>query len=254
MVLVISCAGTQPHAISPTYTLASVSQAGKKKYPALFCNPPQQAVIGISFVRQGYKATDYMPAHNRALRQLSWSKRVRIQGEQLFEQMARGLAARGEKIELLEVPPVALDACRADTLMVDGRAWVSVRQRAEDGHSWGGWGYFKPDPPAWIKTLPQDAGWHYATGTVKAPFKDEAGSWELAMYNALINLATVVGTKVRLLDKSFDQMVQGVRAHEVDTRLVGFRVAARWRDDKHLYVLVRAHLRGSISLLTKTAE
>ena len=34
-----------------------------------------------------------------------------------------------------------------------------------------------------------------------------------------------------------------------DTLLHGFRVAARWRDDKHLYVLVRVPQSGAVSLL-----
>ena len=61
------------------------------------------------------------------------------------------------------------------------RAWVSVRLATEGDDAWGKWGYFRPDPPGWIKTLPRDANWFYAMGIANAPFKDEAvvGNWRL---------------------------------------------------------------------------
>ena len=247
--LVVSCAGPRTQTIPPTYTLDAVSSAGSKKYPVLFCTPLQQAVVGVSFVLQGYAATNYTQAQNRALRQLSWSKRVRVQGEQLGEQTARGFESRGQKIDLLEVPSIALEACRADTLLMDDRAWVSVRLGTEGGHSWGRWSYFRSDPPTWIKTLPQDAHWHYATGTAKVPFKDEAGSWELATYRALVDLAVSISGSVRHSDRVANQMVSGATILSMDTRFDGFRVAARWRDDKYLYVLVRVPRSGAVSLL-----
>ncbi len=249
IVLVVSCAGIRTPPIPPTYTLDFVSSIGKKKYPILFCAPPPQTVLGISFVRQGYATTNYTQVMDRALRQLSWSKRIRVQGEQLYEQTLRGFALRGRKIDLLEIPLVTLEACRADTLLVDGQAWVSVRFGTEEDHDWRKWGYFRPDPPGWIKILPKDADWLYAIGTVNAPFKDEAGSWELATYRALINLAVSVGGYMRHGDRILDQAVRGTSILSVDTRLEGFRVAARWRDDTHLYVLVRVPRSGAVSLL-----
>ena len=244
--LVVSCVEARTPPVPPTYTLTS--PARKKKYPALFCTPFQETAVGVSFVHQGYTTIDYTQALARALRQLSWSKRVRVQREQLVEQTPEGLALRGQKIDLLEVPSVALEAYRADTLLVDGRAWVSVRLDKDGGPSWGQWGYFKPDLPKWIKTLPEDADWSYASGSANAPYRDEAGSWELATYRALIELAVNLG-KIRNSDQGVDQAVHGATILSVDTRLEGFRVAARWRDDNHLYVLVRVPRAGAVSLL-----
>lgn len=168
--LVVSCAGIRTTPVPPTYTLTAASLAGKEKYPALFCTPPSQAVVGVGFVLQGYAGTDYTRALDRALRQLSWSKRVRVQGELLFEQTFRGSVPRGQKIDLLEVSSIALESCRVDTLLMGDRAWVSVRLGTEGG--WGKWGYFRPDQPGWVKTLPQDDKWLYAIGIANAPFKD----------------------------------------------------------------------------------
>ena len=245
--LVVSCAGPKASSVPSTDRLDFSPVAGLKKYPALFCNPPQQA-LGVSFVRQGYKTTDHTPAHNRALRLLAWSQQVRVQGEQLAEQTVAGFAPRGDNIKLLEVPEIASEACRVETLIVEGRAWISARLAQEEEHSWGGWGYFKPDPPTWINSLPQDDGWLYASGMVKAPFKDEAGSWELATYRALVNLAANVALRVRHGDRAVEHRVSSATVHVVDTRLLSFRVAARWRDEKHLYVLARVPRSGAVSL------
>ena len=247
--LVASCAGPKSSSVPPAYRLDSSSVAGLKKYPALFRNPPQQA-LGVSFVRQGYKTTNHTPAHNRALRLLAWSQQVRVQGEQLAEQTVDGLALRGDNIKLLEVPEIASEACRVETLIVEGRSWIVARlvQAQEEEHSWGEWGYFKPDSPTWINALPKDDGWLYATGMVKAPLKDEAGSWELATYRALVNLAENVALRVRHGDRVVDQQVRSAAVHVVDTRLSSFRVAARWRDAKHLYVLARVPRSGAVSL------
>ena len=250
--LIVSCAGTRTPPVPPTYTLTDPSLVGMEKYPALFCTPPPKAVVGVSFVSQGYAVTDYTQALDRARRQLSWSKRVRVQGEQLFEQTFRGSAPRGQKIDLLEVPSIALEACRVDTLLVDDRAWVSVRLGIEGG--WGKWGYFRPDPPGWIETLPRGDKWLYAMGIANAPFKDEASSWELATYRALIDLAVSVGGHMRHSDRVLDQAVRGASILSVDTRMEGFRVAARWRDETHLYVLVRVPRSRAISLLVKSED
>ena len=239
---------TRKQSIQPTYTLLdSISQTGLKKYPAVFCTPSQETVVGVSFVPQEYGVIDYTQALERTRRQLSYNKRVRVQGEQLSEQVKGKVDLYEEKIYLLEVPSVVLEACRVDTLLMDGRVWMSVRFATERGPSWGEWGYFRSDPPGWIQNPPiDDENWLYGIGIAEVSSNDEAGSWELATYRALTRLAMSVSVEVRVPPWSETERTS---VHSVDTRLEGFRVAARWRDDKHLYVLVRVPHSGVVSLL-----
>ena len=216
----------------------------------MFCAPPQETAVGVSFVRQGYKAPDYSRARDRALRQLAWGRQVRIQGEQLAEQLATGdLALRGNNIRLLDVPEVDPEACRMETLVVEGRAWIAARPEGGRRPSWGQWGDFSRDPPEWIEDLPEDEDWLYARGISEAPFRDEAEGWEWALYSAVVDLAGSVALRVRVSDRSVEHAVLGAAVHAVDTELKGVRVAARWRDAGHLYVLVRVPAAGAVSLL-----
>ena len=236
-----------------------------KKYPAAFRDPPEETVMGISFVPYKGAETDYERAKNMALRQLALSKRVRVRGkESLDEGLTDLIGLRWEKFvskewkvfqrehELLEVPSVALDACVVETLIVDNLAWVSVQLRNEERHSWGQWGYFRPDsladlyPQSWDDSLVNhDDDWLYGIGMAAVSFKDEADSWERAMYRALFELAEQVSLRVA----SISMFNTNTFIQTFDTRLQGFRVAARWRDDKHLYVLVRVPRSGAVSLL-----
>ncbi len=87
-------------------------------------------------------------------------------------------------------------------------------------------------------------------GTAEISFKDEPSSWELATYRALVELALLVKNRTGALEKAADETLAGASAQEVDTVLKGFRVAGRWRDQKHTYVLGKVPTAGAISYLT----
>ena len=253
-------------------TLDTVSQSKAKKYPAVFHDPPEETVMGISFVPYKGAETDYERAKNMALRQLALSKWVRVRGKISHDEGLTDLIGlRWEKFvskewkvfqieyELLEVPSVALEACVVETLIVDNLAWVSVHLRNEERPSWGQWDYFRPDsladfnPPSWFTklphsvysvqwTLPNDDDWLYGTGACqKCPLRMKQTVGKGLCIGHFLNWHSIGQVRILLISVCL------IRIHLfilLIPGLQGFRVAARWRDDKHLYVLVRVPKSG----------
>jgi hypothetical protein len=168
-----------------------------------------------------------------ACRLLAWSAHVRVKGEKLA---GTDFAAGGARIELLEVPIREPGQCRLDTLNLDGYGWIlATGEEAEV--DFGGTAAFEKKRPAWIAQMPAEKEWQYGRGQVEVSYVDEAGSWEVATYRALLDLAfsfTRVGA--RRLEK--DGASGDAFSLETDVSLGGLRVLKRWRDQKNAYVLV----------------
>ena len=71
----------------------------------------------------------------------------------------------------------------------------------------------------------------------------------MATYDALVGLAFEVGARLKSLDKVYNQTLAGAQVLETDTVVRGFRVVARWRDDRHVYVLAGVARSGALSNL-----
>ncbi len=225
--------------------------AETSRYPSIFLKPPR-GLAGIGFSPLGLYTSDssYVRAAEMAYRQFAWSSRVRVKGERLFEQvLGGGLAFRGEQIELLDVPATGPESCRLETLAVDRQAWIVALPADRDGGVPKGVDELGRDLPSWVLETPRVAGWFYALGSAVNSFKDEPGSWELATYNALVELAISVGARSEALEQSTLTVVSEASRLVFDSELRGFEVAARWRDQDHVYVLGRAPVDRSVSLL-----
>ena len=243
--LLVSCSGSKSARLE-----AQVPSKADKEYPAIFCNPPG-GLAGIGFSPLGRYSSE--PAHARAAamacRLLAWSTHVRVKGERLFEQIPGGaLEFRGENIELLEVPEVVPEACRLETLEVVRHAWI-VAVPEEGGMVAAGACSFSQSPPAWIAATPRESGWLFAVGSAAVSFRDEPGSWDLATYHALVELAFSVKTRTGALQKSTEERLWSATVLEVDTELRGFQIAARWRDRNHVYVLGKVPSSRAVSHL-----
>ena len=207
--------------------------------------------VGLSFGPLGYRTTDYGTAVETACRQLAWTQRVRVQGEQLFQDLPSGdIISQGENIQLLEVPEITPQSCRLETLVVEAaqRFWIVATPQGQK-KGLGGTAYFKKQIPDWVHTTPQQSEWIVAQGIAEISYSDEPGSWEWAMYRALVELAMSHRTAVQNIYKDADGYVEGLTSLRVDSRFEGVRVVARWRSDENVHVLLAVPRSGAISLL-----
>jgi len=246
LLLGVGCGGGKAVRLDP-------SAASQVLFPSIFCYPPG-GLVGIGFNPPGYYYADesFARATERACRLLAWSIHVRVQGERLVEQLATGqMAFRGENFKLLELPEVLPETCHLETLEVKQHAWVIATQEGSTARV-GGWTAFSAERPAWISQLPEQSGWLYSVGLAQISYRDEPGSWEVATYNALIELALSAGSRIAQIDKKADDWLEGASSVAVDTELSGFRVGGRWRDGEHVYVLGKAPTAQVVSHLGKS--
>ena len=247
--LLLTCGGTSVRLDAQVHSTAD------KSYPSVFCSPPG-GQVGIGFSPLGHYTSDssYAQAAETACRLLSWSTQVRVKGERLFEQTPMGgLEFRGESFELLDLPDLTPESCHLESLAVDRHAWI-VAVPSGGGVADQGATSFTRDQPGWISEMPQDAGWLYSLGISPISFRNEPGTWEMATYEALVELAVSVETRAGAVEKTSDGRVWSATVLEVDTALRGFQVAGRWRDRTHAYVLARVPAAAAVSYLSSSPE
>jgi len=205
-----------------------------KCYPAVFCKP-SRGLAGIGFSPLGAFSSDssYARASRMACRLLAWSTHVRVKGEKLG---GSSFGAGGARIELLEVPALAPEQCRMDTMDLAGNGWILATNGGEDA-GFGGKDSFAEERPSWIRRMPDKKDWYYGRGQAEVSYIDEAGSWELATYRALLDLAfsfaRIGGRRVE-----DDGTMADAFTVETDIGLQGMHVLKRWRDKRNAYVLV----------------
>ncbi len=226
--------GTSGHAVTRADSAPAV-------YPLWFIHPPAVPTgVGFSLPGQVTRGPAYTQAVEMAGRMLAWSTHVRVRGERLYWRTPDGrLESGGQKVELLELPELAPDICQLDTLNIDRYTWVVAHGRGSVIPVPAAVASFTPSAPAWIAVTPREPGWHHALGIATLASRDEPGSWELATYRALVELAIGVGARSGDLEKTLTGEQAGAGRLVFDTRIQGFHVAARWRDAHNVFVLAR---------------
>lgn len=212
------------------------------EYPIDFIQP--------SLARVGYGAAELYPisqdasyseAMNMAVRHLSWTFSMRVAGERLFERGADGaIAFRGQVIDLAEAVTIDTGACLFDSTAIGGYAWVRVVPDAGGDSAPIATAYMAPARPSWLHELRFNQKQTFAIGMAEHKHGDEAGSWDVATYNALVSIAFNISSKHSQLTKASSDV--HVRRTRVNTDVVvkDFRVVERWRDSQNVYVLVSA--------------
>ena len=206
----------------------------EKHYPGVFHTPPG-GPVGVGFSPLGAFSSDssYVRAARMACRLLAWSIHVRVRGEKLA---GASFGPGGERIELLETPALSVEQCRLDTLALDGHGWITATAGTATA-TFGKAASFGEQTPSWTTQNPQQKGWHYGRGVAEVSYVDEPGSWELATYWALLDLAfSFARIGVRREEK--DGWFADAFIVETDIALQGMRLLYRWRDRQRLYVLV----------------
>lgn len=242
--LLVTCGGTRSVQLG-----AQSNSRLDKRYPAVFCKP-SRGLAGIGFSPLGAFSSDssYARATRMACRLLAWSMHVRVKGEKLG---GSSFGAGGAKIELLEVPALTPEQCRLDTMDVAGHGWILATSSGVKA-DFGGKDSFAEERPSWVSKIPDKKGWYYGRGRVEVSYIDEAGSWELAVYHALLDLAfSFARVGGRRMDD--DGTLTDAFIVETDVGLQGLCVLKRWRDKRNAYVLVGVPVEG-ISFYLGSAE
>ncbi|MBM3280952.1 MAG: hypothetical protein FJY95_23170 [Candidatus Handelsmanbacteria bacterium] len=227
-----------------------IRESSLPRYPAVFHESPNSSLgIGFSKFSKLSPQESYTHAVEMACRSLAWSTQVRVKGERLFEQTAGDRTeSRGENIDLLDLAEIGPEKCTLDTLLHPPYAWVVATDNSTPPQGWKELAALSATAPLWISSTPGNPSWHYATGCSQIAYKNEPGSWELAAYNALVELAFLVKSRVRRLDKS-EEIESGSSIVEVDSSLRGVQFVGHWRDREVAYVLARVPVSGATSHL-----
>ena len=241
--LLTTCSGSKPAQLD-----AQAHSRVDKQYPSAFCKP-SRGRAGIGFSPLGAFTSDaaYAQAAEMACRQLAWFTYVHVRGSQLS---GESFGAIGQKVDLLDLPTITPAQCRLDSLDVDGHGWIQATSGGKA--DWGGVRSFPKKRPGWVRKTPDEQGWHYGRGQTEASYVNEAGSWETATYRALVDLAFSFG-RLGARRVESDGIVSEVQMLETDVGLRGLRVLKRWRDEKHVYVLIGVPASGLTSFLGKDA-
>lgn len=93
--------------------------------------------------------------------------------------------------------------------------------------------------PDWVSNTPPSGSFDFAVGSHPL-FINEHTAWKRAETQALKNLASGIEVRVQALDRRLDQLQAGARFLQSDIYADWFEVAGRWRDDRNVYVLIRA--------------
>ena len=94
-------------------------------------------------------------------------------------------------------------------------------------------------PPGWIKNVPDDPGYYYATGVAQSTYY-EASAWVEAEKMARKNLAGSIHITIQSLNKE-NWETQEIQNQEISVILQGLEIAGRWKEPgtNFYHVLIR---------------
>lgn len=195
-----------------------------------------------------YQDTSVKEATENGIKSLAKSVSVRIKGERGFMDTVFGPEFAGEdfqeelKEDVLNLVKknhkvVATETVDDITLVLLGIGDVPSLSSAEG---------FNPRRPNWVSRPPRRSGFFYAVGQCTPQYHQE-DAWQLAEYDARIDLALSLSAKLRSLVKKLDETMNTHSAVKTNVVLNRVRVVERWLDPENgiPYVLVRMPLKGN---------
>ncbi len=195
--------------------------------------------VGLGLCQAGRDSAVAHAAH-MALASLRHMRAVHVVGERLVEPMPNGFVVFcGESVQVGDGGTIDPDSCRLDTAYAADHVWVCATAGPVAGP--GRIRFRKPAslPPAWVQSTPVGDGYRYTVASVAADSANEPEAWQAAQRRALVDLAFATSAVASAPRPALDRSLVGVQTLRVDARVNGFRVAARWRDAKRVYVLAR---------------
>ena len=211
------------------------------QYPTNFIKPvAKKSGYGMARLYRTSQDVSYHEAASMALRHLSWAYPLRVKGERLYEHGPDGsIDFRGQEVELKESVKPDSASCKLDSIALKGSMWVRALPKGSTASFEGIHSSMPIDAPTWLSLLPSDTAHVYSIGVSKVSYRNEAESWDLATYNAVIELAFTISSKQQHLEKTVVGEQLGMTKITTDVVIKGFRVVERWRSARTLYVLAK---------------
>ena len=212
------------------------------QYPTNFIKPvAKKSGYGMAPLYRNSQNVSYHEAASMALRHLSWAYPLRVKGERLFEHGPDGsIDFRGQEVELQESTKPDSASCKLDSIASEGSVWVRALPKGSTASFEGMHSSMPIDAPTWLSALPSDTGYVYGIGVSEVLYCNEGESWDLATYNAVIELAFTISSKQQHLERTVIGEHSGMTKIATDVVVKGFRVVERWRNARTVYVLAEA--------------
>jgi len=221
------------------------------RYPKWFWQMPHSnnALFAVGYAQTYfYRESSVEEATMNGIKSLAKSVSVRVKGERGFKDTILGPEFAGEafKEELKEgvldsvkknYKVIATETVGNITLVLLCIGEVPILS-SEKG--------FNRNTPGWVSEPPQRHGFAYAVGQSNPQFHEEE-TWQLAEYNARVDLALSFISQLRSLSKKLDKNLNTASAVKTDVVLRRIQVVERWFDPENRipYVLVRMTLKDS---------
>lgn len=217
-------------------------------YPGWFLTPEK---LGVSHAVAGYAEPAFYAdsaitqAYYNACENYAKETTCQYSGGQFYWATEIGVYWIGndvqEKFDSSATAAALTILAPADTFIADGVVMILATSEppAEASSLFALRNTKKQSPPGWIKELPQDSEFIYATGLAPLYFHEKS-SWLQAEQRARRNLAQTIFLTVSALGKSAAEG-QDIRTEEMGLTTIRSQVIARWFDakDEVCHVLVK---------------
>ena len=219
-------------------------QPARTLYPEWFIRTPSIAGVRMSIgyaPAYGDTAAAVKEAREFALASMRVTQGIRVRAEYLQEILPNGsVAYRGERYaeDTLAQPDTAgVISDRAFLprmlllLLASDSVFLTARRLP-----------FAAQAPGWTEVTPSAGDGVYAVGTAAAHF-NEYYSWKEAERQARRTLAFASSTRMQsAMESRTGGTANGALIASTETELRDVEIVERWRDDRRLFVLVRARV------------
>ena len=195
-----------------------------------------------------YRDTSVEEATENGIRSLAKSVSIRIKGERGFMDTVYGSEFAGEDFQeelsegVLEFVKTNHKVVATETVGKITLVLLCIGDALEVSSVKG----FNPRRPSWVERPPQRTAFLYAVGQCNPQYHEE-DAWQLAEYDARINLALSLFAQLRSLVKKLDKTLNIITTVKTDVVLHRTQVDKRWVDPQNgiPYVLMRMRLKDN---------
>ncbi|MFQ6041825.1 MAG: hypothetical protein ACE5PV_13285 [Candidatus Poribacteria bacterium] len=218
------------------------------------------ALFAVGYAQTYYhQETSVKEATENGIESLARSISIRIKGERGFMDTVSGSEFAGEDFQE-ELPEGILEFVKTNhkvvatetvgnitlVLLCSPRSPTTSSYGIGDAPAVSSVKGFNSGRPGWVSEPPKRNGFLYAVGQCNPQYHEE-DAWQLAEYDARINLALSLVAQLRSLVKKLDRNLNIITTVKTDVVLNRAQVDERWVDPRNgiPYVLMRMRLRDN---------